>query len=166
VEEILDSKVINWKLWYLVKWEDFGIKHNSWEPWDDIHVPDLVAEFYQRHPGAACQIQAINFSAIPFCVVPGCHLLEGGVDVRRHSFLHFLLLHLLYIPCLLCLFHPLPLHLPITFLDIAKSSQTSSQTSLDFDFTYIILPLCSFLFHFLLLPCLTFISRVSISSHI
>jgi hypothetical protein len=29
VEEILDSKEINWKLQYLVKWEGFGIKHNS-----------------------------------------------------------------------------------------------------------------------------------------
>jgi hypothetical protein len=28
VEEFLDSKVINQKLWYLVKWEGFGIKHN------------------------------------------------------------------------------------------------------------------------------------------
>ena len=32
VEEILDSKVINQKLHYLVKWKDFGIEHNSWEP--------------------------------------------------------------------------------------------------------------------------------------
>ena len=29
VEEILDSKVINWKLHYLVKWKDFGVEHNS-----------------------------------------------------------------------------------------------------------------------------------------
>ena len=32
VEKILDSKVANQKLCYLVKWEGFGIKHNSWEP--------------------------------------------------------------------------------------------------------------------------------------
>ena len=31
VEEILDSKVINQKLRYLVKWKDFGVEHNSWE---------------------------------------------------------------------------------------------------------------------------------------
>ena len=29
VEGILDSKVINRKLWYLVKWKDFGLEHNS-----------------------------------------------------------------------------------------------------------------------------------------
>jgi Chromo (CHRromatin Organisation MOdifier) domain len=80
VEEILDSKMINWKLWYLVKWEGFGIEHNSWEPWDDVHAPDLVAEFYWKHPGAARQI-----TTIPFCVVPGRHSLEGEVDVRGQS---------------------------------------------------------------------------------
>ena len=69
VEEIL-SKVINRKLWYLVKWEDFGIEHNSWEPWDNVHTPDLIVEFYWKHPGAAHQVRAIDFSAIPFHVVP------------------------------------------------------------------------------------------------
>ena len=78
VEEILDSKVINQKLWYLVKWECFRIKHNSWEPWDDVHTPDLIVQFYQKNPGTACQVRAIDFSAIPFHVVPGHHSLEGG----------------------------------------------------------------------------------------
>ena len=32
VEDILDSKIINRKLRYLVKWKDFGVEHNSWEP--------------------------------------------------------------------------------------------------------------------------------------
>jgi Chromo (CHRromatin Organisation MOdifier) domain len=29
VEEILDSKIMNRKLHYLVKWKGFGMKHNS-----------------------------------------------------------------------------------------------------------------------------------------
>jgi Chromo (CHRromatin Organisation MOdifier) domain len=86
VEEVLDSKVINWKLRYLIKWEGFGIEHNSWEPWDSIHAPDLIAEFYQKHPGAARQVRAIDFSAIPFHVMLSCHSLKGGVDVRGHPF--------------------------------------------------------------------------------
>ena len=49
VEEILDSQMVNWKLRYLVKWEGFGVEHNSWEPWDNVHVPELVADFYRRH---------------------------------------------------------------------------------------------------------------------
>jgi transposase InsO family protein len=87
VEEILDSKVINRKLRYLVKWKDFGIEHNSWEPWDNVHAPDLVADFYRKHPGAARHIRSIEFHSIPFkpVIVPRRHFLEGGVDVRGHS---------------------------------------------------------------------------------
>ena len=86
VEEILGSKVINRKLRYLVKWKDFRIEHNSWEPWDHVHAPDLVAEFYRRHPGAAWHIQTTEFNNILFqpTMMPGHHLLEGGVDVRGH----------------------------------------------------------------------------------
>jgi hypothetical protein len=46
VEENLDSKMMNRKLHYLVKWKDFGPEHNSWEPWDFVHSPDLVADFH------------------------------------------------------------------------------------------------------------------------
>jgi hypothetical protein len=66
-----------------VKWKDFGIEHNSWEPWDNVHAPELVTDFYRRHPGAARQIRAMEFNAIPFQPrVPSRHSLEGGVDVR------------------------------------------------------------------------------------
>ena len=66
VEEILDSRVINWKLHYLVKWEGYKIKHNSWEPVDDIHAPERIMDFHQRHPGAPRHIQLADFDAIPF----------------------------------------------------------------------------------------------------
>ena len=56
VEEILDSRVVNRKLRYLVKWEEFGIEHNSWESWDDIHAPDLVANFHWKHSRAPRRI--------------------------------------------------------------------------------------------------------------
>jgi len=85
VEEILDSRMVNQKLRYLVKWEDFGVEHNSWEPWDNVHALELVADFYQRHPGAARHICVVNFRSIPFHSVSGHHCLEGGVDVRGHS---------------------------------------------------------------------------------
>ena len=66
VEEILDSRMMNRKLCYLVKWKDFAVEHNSWEPWDNIHAPDLIAEFYWKHPGAARHIRTLDFSSIPF----------------------------------------------------------------------------------------------------
>ena len=52
MEEILDSRVVNRKLQYLVKWEGFGVEHNSWEAWDDVHALDLIADFHQKYPGA------------------------------------------------------------------------------------------------------------------
>jgi len=90
VEEILDTKMMNRKLRYLVKWEGYGVEHNSWEPWDNVHAPELIAEFYQKHPGAARQVRAADFTTIPFrslspSIVLRRHSLEGGVDVRGHS---------------------------------------------------------------------------------
>ena len=70
VEEILDTKMINRKLRFLVKWEGYGVEHNSWEPWDDVHAPELLADFYRRHPGAARHVRAIAFDSIPFRPVP------------------------------------------------------------------------------------------------
>ena len=46
IEEVLDSKMMNQKLCYLVKWEGFGMELNSWEPWDNIHAPELVMDFH------------------------------------------------------------------------------------------------------------------------
>jgi hypothetical protein len=81
--------MINRKLRYLVKWKDFGLEHNSWEPWDNVHAPDLVAEFYRRHPGAARHIRSIDFHTIPFQSNPrvsGRHPFERGVVVRGLSY--------------------------------------------------------------------------------
>jgi len=85
VKEIMDSQMVNRKLRYLVKWEGFGVEHNSWEPWDNVHAPALVADFYRRHPGAACHIHMVDFRSIPFRSVSGRHCLEGGVDVMGRS---------------------------------------------------------------------------------
>ena len=79
VEEILDSQMVNRKLRYLVKWEGFSVEHNSWEPWDNVHAPELVVDFYRRHPGAARHIHAVDFHSIPFRSVLGHHCLERGV---------------------------------------------------------------------------------------
>ena len=87
IEEVLDSKMMNQKLCYLVKWEGFGMEHNSWEPWDNIHAPELVTDFHWRHLAAPHRIRTVVFDSIPFCpsspfAMLGCHSLEGGVDIR------------------------------------------------------------------------------------
>jgi Chromo (CHRromatin Organisation MOdifier) domain len=66
VEEILDSKMMNQRLWYLVKWENFGAEHNSWAPWDNVHALELIADSHRRHPGAARHIWSVEFNSIKF----------------------------------------------------------------------------------------------------
>ena len=67
-----------------MKWKDFRVEHNSWEPWDYVNAPDLIAEFYRNHPEAARHIRSIEFQSLPFqsIEVPRCHFLKGGVDLR------------------------------------------------------------------------------------
>ena len=67
VEKILDSWMINQKLCYLVKWEGFGIEHNSWEPANNVHAPECVAEFYWKFPRAPQQVRFMEFDTLPFC---------------------------------------------------------------------------------------------------
>jgi hypothetical protein len=77
------------------------MEHNSWEPWDNIHAPELIMDFHRRHPRAAHHVRAAVFNSIPFqtspYIVPGHHSLEGGVDVRGHPTLSPIST-LLYIP--------------------------------------------------------------------
>jgi hypothetical protein len=58
VEEILDSKMFRSRLRFLIKWEGYRVEHNTWEYATDVHAPKCLAEFYQKHPAAPCQIQA------------------------------------------------------------------------------------------------------------
>ena len=50
VEEILDSCWHQRRFQFLVKWKGFSRKHNSWEVASDVKAPDLIAEYYQKHP--------------------------------------------------------------------------------------------------------------------
>ena len=87
VEDILDSKLINWKLQYLVKWKDFGMEHNSWEPQENVHALDIVVDFYQKHPGAARHIWLTEFFSLSFqsTIMLRRHDSEGGgLNVRGH----------------------------------------------------------------------------------
>src|SRR5213075_445517 len=51
VEQILDSKFIRKRLFYLVKWKGYPISENSWEPVSHLtHSKDLIAKFRSQHP--------------------------------------------------------------------------------------------------------------------
>src|SRR6266540_2284772 len=67
VKEVLNSRLFHQKIQYLVKWEGYGVEHNTWEYLDHLNnALDKVAEFYTRHPGAPQQIHALTFGIIPF----------------------------------------------------------------------------------------------------
>ena len=115
MEEILDSRMVNRKLRYLVKWEGFSVEHNSWEPWDNVHALELVADFYRRHPGAARHIRMVDFRSIPFRSVSGRHCLKGG------WMLGYAPLHPMFPPTMLCQLY--------TSLLIVTSSRRSTLTA-------------------------------------
>ena len=52
VEEILDSHWHWRRFQYLVKWKEYGRKHNSWESASKVFAPELTAEFHHKHPRA------------------------------------------------------------------------------------------------------------------
>ena len=88
VEEILDSKMMNQKLQYLIKWKDIGTNHNTWEPWDNVHAPELIVDFHWKYPGVARHIRVefdlIKFRPVPMTIMPRHHF-SGGVDIRGPS---------------------------------------------------------------------------------
>jgi len=64
VEEILDSCWHRRRFQFLVKWKGFSREHNSWEAASDVKAPDLVAEYYWKHPAAPRHIRRTDFDAI------------------------------------------------------------------------------------------------------
>ena len=84
VEEILNS-CWHWKRFqFLVKWKGFSREHNSWEVASDVKTPDLVAEYYRKHPAALRHICQTDFNVIfnPGTVASRCSNLGGGVNIR------------------------------------------------------------------------------------
>jgi len=51
VERIVGTRQFgrNKKLQYRIRWKGYSKAHDSWEPADNIHAPDLVATFHQEN---------------------------------------------------------------------------------------------------------------------
>ena len=61
----LELASLTWrKFQFLVKWKSFSREHNSWEVASDVKAPDLVAEYYRKHPATPRHICQIDFDAI------------------------------------------------------------------------------------------------------
>jgi hypothetical protein len=51
VEEILDSKLVRKKLYYLVLWKGYPISEATWEPPDHLsNAAQAVRDFHLRYP--------------------------------------------------------------------------------------------------------------------
>jgi len=84
VEEILNSRIFRRKLQYLVKWEGYGVEHNTWEYWDNVgNTTDAVNDFHTRNPGAPRHIRALAFGSIPFRPIPPLPFASGQCNSER-----------------------------------------------------------------------------------
>ena len=84
VEEILNSRWHRRRFQFLVKWKGFGREHNSWEVASNVKAPDLVAEYYWKHPATPRHIRQTDFDAIfnPRTIASRRSNLGGGVNVK------------------------------------------------------------------------------------
>jgi len=80
----LDSRWHRRRFQFLIKWKGFSRDHNSWEAAFDVKAPDLVTEYYQKHPAAPRYICWKDFDTLfkPRTIASRCSNLEGGVNVR------------------------------------------------------------------------------------
>jgi len=70
VEKILNSRMFQQRLQYLIKWEGYRTKHNIWKYSEKINnAPEKIADFYTKNPAAPCHIHAMTFSTISFCSI-------------------------------------------------------------------------------------------------
>ena len=52
MEQILRVRRYRHQVQYLIRWKGFSEAHDSWEPAANVHVDELIQEFYKRHPKA------------------------------------------------------------------------------------------------------------------
>lgn len=48
VERIIDTKLLNDKRFYLIKWEGCPVSESTWEPAENCDCPDLIEEFLEH----------------------------------------------------------------------------------------------------------------------
>jgi hypothetical protein len=66
VEKILDAKVVNRKLMFLVKWAGWPESESSWEGQRNlIHAKETIEDFYRDHPTAVKQVAPGRFEGQP-----------------------------------------------------------------------------------------------------
>jgi len=84
VEEVLDSRWHWRRFQFLIKWKGFSREHNSWEVASDVKAPDLIVEYYQRHPTTPRHIHWTDFDTLfkSGTIASRRSNLRGEVNVR------------------------------------------------------------------------------------
>jgi len=82
LEAVLDSRLYRHRLQFLVAWKGYGREENSWVDERDINAPQLINEFYRRHPAAPRRLRTVRFGQIPFQVARAVTSPKEGGDVR------------------------------------------------------------------------------------
>ena len=86
VKKILDSRMFQWRLQYLVKWEGYGIEGNTWEYSENVkNTLEKVADIHTRHPASPCCIQIMAFGLIPFQPISSMTQASGRCSSRRRG---------------------------------------------------------------------------------
>src|SRR5487761_1155848 len=65
VEDILDSRVRRRKTQYLVKWKGYSDAHNSWEPKEHLHAPELLSTYHKCHQAAIHTMKCTSNDCAP-----------------------------------------------------------------------------------------------------
>jgi len=84
VKEVLDSRWHWRRFQFLIKWKGFSREHNSWEVASDVKAPDLITEYYRKHPAAPKHICWTDFDTLfkPGTIASRRSNLGGRVNVR------------------------------------------------------------------------------------
>src|ERR1700677_125096 len=84
IEAILNSKPTRGKLFYLIKWEGWSTKHNTWEPESHLNeARKFIEKFNREHPSASRRIFTNNFKSLTFCRIQNFTDLEVTTSSRK-----------------------------------------------------------------------------------
>jgi len=85
VEEVLDSRWYRRRFQFLIKWKGFSREHNSWKVASNVKVPDLIVEYYRKHPATPRHIHRTDFNTLfkSGTIALRCSNLGERVNVRR-----------------------------------------------------------------------------------
>ena len=67
VEQVLNSRLKQEKLEYLVKWSGYTDDYNTWEPESNLdNSKEVINDFHKSNPSAPCKLYANIFKGLVF----------------------------------------------------------------------------------------------------